>query len=632
MHLEKTKHMRLCSFFTMITFLLAILPLFSVGCGGGSGSGSGSDNQIPSENSLQDFPRIQISYPPRGATILGTPSDPAVEVTGNVTGGAGQVASLTINNISVSLDASGNFTYTMPAAVGGNAIVLEARNDQGLSSRQVQAFTWSTGYKKFVDTADMTQSADPAAAVWLGQPAIDDGDHSLPPDDLATVLEVSLASIDFRSYFSPDIPIATRLDAGSGCTYNLYISDHISWNPLTASMTAIDGGISTVSSMTGVRGDLSAIRTNNSFSCAIAYPQSIVGAFTIDSIQFPGAYLLGTTPDNQLAVTFANGEAAMTSPEITGPFNSLLDPVVSSLSDYMAMAMEAELTYVMTNSFGSVLQGALDNLAPGLPVDFPRLDGSSGNVSVESVADFSRVDPVSSSGIEFAIRMGAYADSVIPYDNLGIPEHADCGLGSQTLTMPRYSDVELGIADDAVNQQLYAQWRAGRFEFDVPASALDTAGYSFSDLSITVSGLLAPVVSECNALGEIRVFVGDLRLDISLTTDGIPIDAVGWVVLECDVDVSTAGSYLALSTGALQSLEVQLNMLQDEGVAVHNELQAFLEDHLTNGFVTDLAASAFAYMPVPVLNMSTILPEVTLAMTPGDIIRNDGSTITDGTF
>ncbi len=40
---------------------------------------------------------------------------------------------------------------------------------------------------------------DPGLAFWLSQQVIDDGDHKLPANDLATIFELYLQSMDLSS-------------------------------------------------------------------------------------------------------------------------------------------------------------------------------------------------------------------------------------------------------------------------------------------------------------------------------------------------------------------------------------------------------------------------------------------------
>ena len=67
--------------------------------------------------------------------------------------------------------------------------------------------------------------------------------------------------------------------------------------------------------------------------------------------------------------------------------------------------------------------------------------------------------------------------------------------------------------------------------------------FGVSDLTVKLGGMLPPIVSDCNAEGQTRLHIGDLKVDISMNVLGSPLNAEVFVSLESgfSFSVSDAG-------------------------------------------------------------------------------------------
>lgn len=142
-------------------------------------------------------PRVTITFPPRGATILKT-ADP-VTVQGNVFD-AGGLSHLFINGAEVAVDADGDFAHPVDSVWGLNMLIIEADDIASLETRLTPTYQYSDGWTDFVDENASNLKIPDSLAVLLGQNFFDDGQHDPAHiDDIATLLELVFGTVDIKS-------------------------------------------------------------------------------------------------------------------------------------------------------------------------------------------------------------------------------------------------------------------------------------------------------------------------------------------------------------------------------------------------------------------------------------------------
>ena len=159
-------------------------------------------------------PKIIITYPDRGQTLSG---DKAVTVTGKVTDAVSGVKQLTVNGGIVTPAADGSFSFTLQAAHGLNPVLAEATDVAGNAGKATVAFYFSTDYMPYKDTTADDVALDQSLRMFLGQDAIDDGNHDpAHVDDLATLVEILIANVDLTqlgigTVFEQKIPVLDQV-------------------------------------------------------------------------------------------------------------------------------------------------------------------------------------------------------------------------------------------------------------------------------------------------------------------------------------------------------------------------------------------------------------------------------------
>ncbi len=166
-------------------------------------------------------PSIVVESPERGDTILKETADASVSVSGSVTDDISGLAALTVrtqegNPVDVTVQANGAFSVLMPVQTGVNTVVLHAEDLAGNSSEVTRSFVYAPAFFSPEDdpqamVANMEDVLITDRALDKGQPpsfdpcshGADDAYHCNGIQDIASLLELALNSIDFASMHDP---------------------------------------------------------------------------------------------------------------------------------------------------------------------------------------------------------------------------------------------------------------------------------------------------------------------------------------------------------------------------------------------------------------------------------------------
>ncbi|MFT7624443.1 MAG: hypothetical protein ACI9WU_003631, partial [Myxococcota bacterium] len=563
-------------------------------------------------------PQIVIDSPLRGATITGPFGPPSVVVTGGVSSGAGDIVSLTINGAPVSLTpGTGSFAHQVPVAVGGNILVIEAEDALGTVRKRVQSFLWSTGYRLPDPTVAKTGMVDPGLGVWLSAAVF---------TQLSSTLQGLFDGIDLAG--------AIPSPAANVSTHKVYIKNFSNNDP-TLSMVPRPGGLDLTIVVANVHADIDAdgksfcLIPNPFGGCATtsSYPD-IGGDLTVNAIVVTAQVDL-TVENNQLKATSKNVQADVQGANVTldnSVLDFLLGDLLNTVVDGFESDIEDDVASAVEDELGPALEGALGSLAFNSTFDLPAIGPEQDDITVDLETDFSSV-VFDAGGGEIYLRARAVAPHVTPYTNAGIPNRAGCAAPPQTLVITRVTPLELSLSDDLMNQMLHAAWRGGLLEFPVPddlvgGESLEALGVT--DLTMVVSGMLAPTLSDCGE-GEPQVHIGDLRIDASLSLFGQPMDVVVWVSMVADFEFTAVDGDLALGLTAVDVVETEVNIVQDEMVASEGAITALIAQSLVPGLLGSLGS--LGAVPLPDLDLGG---GQSISIAPDEVVRVQGNTIVQG--
>jgi len=549
-------------------------------------------------------PAIDVEFPARGATLKS--SSPVVTVTGrvtsHVTGETGAITGLKLNGESVSVTSDGRFSHDVMARTGGNVLVLETVDDQGVERRRVQSFLWSSSYH--APTAAPAGMLTDGLAIYLAQESLDDGDHGLPSDDLATLLGLAMGAVDLGSFIDPTTPVANAIG------YDVYVSNLTSASS-DVELEAIDGGIRMTATIYGMAGDLFFDGT---------FDQD--GGFTIESVQAVTDLIIDVNADHQLAIAVIDPQTTINGLELWagGALGALIYVFQGPITDSMASDLEASLTTQLTGLMGPAVGLALGAMAPNTNLQFART-GSEETIPVRLTTDFHDVSfedgevpptPAPSQGGVLAERGGAYAlQPISPYENLGVPDWNGCGAGTPELPLLREAPLEIALTDDLLNQLLHGAWRGGMLEFEMPPELLPEDSALISELQVKVSGMLAPTASDCGPDGRLRMHIGDIRIDGSLVLGDLPITFVAYSSLVAGLDVVPTATGIGITLAEVERIDTELTVAEPGGIEAEPTLRAVLETQLVEGVLGSLGGG-LGGIDLPQLDLSA-----TLGLPPG---------------
>ena len=569
-------------------------------------------------------PQIEVLFPARAATVQGDPFNTTLTVTGSVSSGAGVITELTVNGQQAIVEDDGSFSHTIVPITGGNTLVLEATDAFGTSRNRVQSFHWSVEYVN--EEPPMDGYADPGMAIFLAQEVLDDGDHSLPADDLATLVELALASFDVSQIIPTEEPIVEDTQG-----YDVYIKNP-KHDPPTASLTAIDGGILLGIQIANFEADVDAQGIN-------WWNFDLSGTLNITDISLSATTALSVTEDHELEVVLVETSASISgeSVSIDSWLAFILNPLINSALQGSIGDLEGQIASAMESEIGPLLADTLSTLAISQSFNVPSLDPSdTAGVELNLSTDFSDTDFASDGGA-FILRTTVTGDAKIDHDKLGAVARSGCGSQDETLMVPRASPLEVVLVDDTLNLLLYRAWEGGMLSFDVPPEMLgdtDLSAYGISDLTLTVNGLLAPVVSDCYDDAALRLHLGDLDVTANMTLLGSPLDVQIYMSLLAGFALSVSDNAISFGLTEVEELDLEVTAAQDAFIASEALISDLVAENLIPALLDGLGGDALGGIPLPSIDLSGAfdgVPDGTVIAIAVDTVEHEeGNTIVSG--
>ncbi|TNF26105.1 MAG: hypothetical protein EP329_21795 [Deltaproteobacteria bacterium] len=580
-------------------------------------------------------PTITVTYPPRGETILGAANAQRVVVTGTVASGAGPITGLTINGVSTSVEPStGAFSRAITPSVGGNTLVIEATDALGTQRRVVQSYLWSTAYHK--PTVPKNGIVAQGIGVWLDKDAIDDHNRALPPNDLGTIFELALQGFDINAMIP--VPAAHNVSAGSLVgKYDIYVRN-LTYNPPKASLSTRPGGLQLHVSITNGHAEIQAKKTCSASLTSCWGPSSISGDLTFSSITIDATINLSVS-NHALVATISNSAVKVSGTDISinGAFGFIADFILGFFIGDFEDSIEQSFNDSLRPVLGPLISDALSALAFSTSLDIPQLGDTGTPISVDLLTDFQGVD-FDAEGGRLYLRAGGYASQkATPYDNLGLPDRVRCNAGgAQLVTVPEQHALELVVSDDTLNSLLYAAWRGGLLELDVPAEWLagaDLTQFGISGLSVSISGMLAPTASDCGGDG-FQAAIGDLRIRLSMSFAGQSLNADLWVSASIGINLGVADGQLNLTLDGIANVETQVEVAEEGLIGAESALRSLIEAQIVGGLVDQLSGTELGSIPLPDIDLSGAIPGLPagtgIRINPQVLYRDNGNMIVGG--
>jgi len=549
-------------------------------------------------------PEIQITYPNRAETLTG---NPGIVVTGQVTDAVTDVTAFLVNDESVELTPDGFFQYPVTLSHSVNFFRMEAVDEGGNSTSAFRSCVYSTEYL-LPDFADVEAGmVEDGFMIFLSQEFFDDGDHSPPANDLATVLEIVMADFDLAGLLSGG---EGGIELMTGCT--AYINEATIGQPQITLQT-VDGGLH----MTAVMPDL---WTSMDISCCwdvpyegeycdnyYAYPTAdvvAVDAFIFIDIAEDGTATAELGPiELELENLEING-FGMTGDLLDTFINFVIGQFKNMIIDMVYDQFGTQIPALFEESLASLSEGFLFPLDPfvegGQPVEL-RV-----GLGIDKLS-------FSFSGMVLDAGMSVASETGVDHPNLGALAYANCGTpGGSTFDLPMTNNLEIGAAIDVLNEMLWSLWQSGALQLDLSQedlADLDLSSYGVSDLAIQTDFYYAPVVTICDLTESmLRLQTGDLYLHFELDIMGMHWDVGMFLFLEADANLEvqenpdTGETEIGIELVAFDFIETEIVYTNDVLVGKEYLVEGLIKDTL----IPELTGSLGE-------DLSFSLPEIDLA-------------------
>jgi len=574
-------------------------------------------------------PVIQITYPNRGQTLTG---NPAIVVTGKITDAVTSVTDFTINGDPVELTADGFFQYPVNLAHSVNFFKAEAADEGGNTSASLRSCIYSTEYL-VTDFADVSAGmVEKGLLAFLSEDFFDDGDHTLPADDLATILEIVLADFDLAGL----IPGGDEgFELMTGC--NAYLNEVTVGKP-QITLETVDGGLHMIAAIPDLWVDID-------ITCCYELPyegeycDNYYAFPTADAIAVDAYIFIGIAEDGTATAELGPIELDLENLEING--FGMTGPLMDVFINFIIGQFKDMIVDMVYEQFGTMipelLESTLGSLAEGFIFELPAIVGEGPGVELRIGVGFDLLQ-FSYAGMELNGGLSLATETGVEHPNLGAIGYGNCGLpGGSDFDLPKADDLELGAAFDVINELLWAIWQSGYLQFDLgqeDLASLDLSAYGVSNLAVQTDFYYAPVATICGLTETmLRLQIGDLYVHAELDIMGMHWDVGMFMFLEIDANLNvivneeTGATEIGIELVAIDFIETEIVSTNDVLVGKEYLVEGLIKDtlipELTGSLGEDLS---FA---LPEIDLSTLaqgmIPEgTTIAIDLQELDMVDG--------
>ncbi|MCC6620762.1 MAG: hypothetical protein IT385_05885 [Deltaproteobacteria bacterium] len=557
-------------------------------------------------------PTIDVTFPARGQMV--TSNGSALVITGAVRDATGGLKSVKLNGAVQNITVGQNelvISKSVPARHGLNTLTIEATDVNDNVTKIAQSFLVAPGWKPAVEAF-----AD-GIMVHLAKAFLDDGNRTGAANDLATIFQRFVGAIDVQS-FVPS-PVVTY----SG--FDVYLQS-IDYDTPQIRMAPAFDSLVLEADILGLEADIFA-----------------------DGFIDVGGTVSATASrlDMQLDVSIVAGvprvtaRAAVVDVEgldisvhwsidwIIGLFtNTIRDSIVSSFED------------ILKEQVPPVLADALAAFQINQGFEIPAFLPGAAPLPVQLAARPDHTD-IDEQGLDLALGTKVTAAKKVPWATAGSMMRGGCfGTDGGMPTWDASKKLTFGISLDVINQILHAVWQGGALEVQLDASFfadVDLSQYGVSDLALTLSARLPPVLTDCGG-ADIMLQIGELQVDASLNLAGSPL-VIGLIVAfetNATVSVDESGTLgLALGDIAVDDILIDVTRLESalfdptqEDVVVQ-----LLKDQLLGNLLGDIAGQSLASFPIPEIDLGSIDPSLAgqkITIKQIELVRSKGYLLLQG--
>lgn len=522
-------------------------------------------------------PDIVIDTPSRGQQLVGPGP---VTVVGSVTDATG-LAAVTLNGSSLKLGGSGQFTTTVPGEYGLNILVLEAEDELGNVSRHVQSFALAADYAPVVDGAVEDLYVTGGIKAWLDFEAFKgSGAQGVT---LSQVAQAVLTSFDLAAL----IPSPATQQEILFCTYDVFL-DNLAYGEPTMEIWPLAGGLTVHAKFPDLAADL---------SMPAPWCPDQTGKVTADAVTLTALLTVDLTASGEVVVEMTSVDVQFVglSIDLYGVTGNLVQAVLYFFEDSLAAMIEEQFEAQMQAQVEGMLEQFLGVISVDKWIEMPPFMPSAPSTPAEIHMRGSGLE-ASYGGMEIDIDAAfTTVDKKHLELLLGAPLRLGCMKGPPVvpaITTQHY--MEVALHDDVLSQSVFTKFLSGGLDFVLSADNMAEMGNDFGDfgvenLSIVANAFLPPIMSDCGADGAFRIQLGELRLKISLTMLGMPLEMTIFLYFSAKSEFQIVGSpgsqKVQFTFGELDWVDYHIDEINEEWVGKEALFGELIEETFLKEFV-----------------------------------------------
>ena len=532
-------------------------------------------------------PTIEIDSPARGAMILSNGS--TLTVSGTISDVSGGLAEVLVNGAAQSVTpGTREWPLALPWSVrhGLNSLVIEATDVQGNRTRVTHSFLAAPSWKP------PGQRFDDGLIAHLAKPFLDDGVRSAKLDDLTTIFTRVLNGTNFASF----IPSPVVTYAG----YDVFL-ENLEYDEPVLSLTPALGALNVHLRIENVGVDVDAdgfIDVSGRVSMSAIDLQMAVNVAVVGGVTRATA---GTTVVQVEGLNI----------DVHWSINWLINLFEDDVRDALAGAFEDNLRQQVPEALGDALAALSIQQAIALPAFLPGMQP----VNLDLTARPTDVH-LTVAGLDVDLGTAVTTLKRVPWAAPGSLERGGCfGVDGGAPAWDADKRLGFGLSTDVLNQLLFSVWWGGALEITMGQAQLgDLSDYGVSDLDVTLSGRLPPVLTDCSA-DTLVLQLGELHVDASLKLGGMPLDVGLIAAFETTADVtSDADGNLGLAIGAIAPEDILIDIVRVEsalfGPDQEDALIELVREQLLAKVLEGLGGQSLAGFPLPEIDLGLVAPSL----------------------
>ena len=594
-------------------------------------------------------PAVIITEPARGATLDGNTT---VTVKGTVIDATSAFKSFVINKQTIQVGKDGAFTFDIQSVQGMNPIIWEAADEWDNKTAGVQTYYFSTKWYLSDFNSPKNSEIKDGIGLWMSQSVLDHPPHDhKKPHDFATVIEMVLGSLDLGSLIGPNgFPLSLPIGAVT-LTGNIYIKNVKLGDPAkndgfpAVTLTVLNGGVGLDAKIYGFSADVEV-----DMSAFGLPPLKTTIQITADQIDIgTDIYLTKDPTTGKLVSSAKNTSIKFVNLAVlpTGPLSTIFNPILKTIEQFVLGPLLNLLTAALAPQLNSMIGGGLGSvfgaLAINTTIPMAPLIGKGPSANLKLVSDIGALSFQAKQGIVFGLDASMTGEHKVQHEIKGSIGRAGCMAEKpkpELFNPTEKYGIEIGIADDFVNQLLHAVWNAGLLQLTLDASVLgsvDLSKYGVSDLTVETDFWLPPILNTCIAAdGGLKIQLGDMGVHAQLMFSGTPIDMHAFVTLQLGTKIKAVPDPKDPTAKAIGIDPLTLDVMEMQVVSINAEAKDFKDifTSLIKGMLPSLLGgltSTLGAIALPPIDLSAISPMIP-AGTVLQVVIQDVANVTGYTY